>query len=263
MESRTQAASRHRRIFAIGMGLSVAIHAAVFALLRFGVPAVPADEGSRAEAASESRYLAQRPIRVVRLAAERPAPQAASRQAGALSETSAARKPARADALRAPRPSLSAAALDLRPVEGTSGGLEAVALTSTASSAEGSGADLNEGVVFEAASRAARDAARDRGRDRRGARGSGIGIAIVGTGGGDCDPSLLPGGGVTLPPAVVDDFTGVSGGIVGGSRSAGGSAPGGLIGGILSGNGRNLGGGSVLGGGGSIRIGLGGGGRRF
>lgn len=250
MNNRTLTARRYRRTFGIAMGLSVAIHVVVLALLRFGVWVPNEAPTARASASSEDRFLAQRPIRVVRIADQAPASRAEAQASGAYPSTSAAREPADAAAVAAPRLNLSAGGLDLRPVEGTSGGLENVVLASAALSADGASADLNEGVSFEAASRAAREAARKKGRDRRGARGSGIGIAVVGPGGGECDPSLLPGG-VTIP-AVVDDFAGA----FGGSSPAGGrSAPGGLVGGTLVGGGRNLGGASVLGGRPRIRIG--------
>lgn len=252
MRSRPPAVTRQRRAFAIGMGLSVVIHVALLAFLRLGVPLAPDADDARTAGESADRFLAQRPMRVVRVAADAAPARTEASESDAYPEEAASQRPAEADAVPATRPSLSAGALDLRPVESTSGGLESVALVSTTGSADGASSDYNEGVAFEAASRAAKDGARREDRDRRGGRGSGIGIAIVGPGGGDCDPSGLPGGGVTLPPAIVDDFVGGFGGAQGGN---GRSAPGGLIGGALGTNGRSLGGGSVLGGDRRVRIG--------
>lgn len=235
---------RQRRALAIGLGLSVAIHVAALALLRIGVPGLPTDERAALSEAPEDRYLRQRPLRVVRLetaplAATDPDPATA-----ALPERSAARVAAEADAVAAPKLTLSSGALDLRPVEATSGGLEAVAFVSTGSSAAGS----DGGVVYEAASRAAREAARARGRDRRGAGGSGIGITILGPGSGDCEPSLLPGGEGRIPTGIMDDFAGRFGGSGAGGRGIGANRPGGRTGGLLGGGARRPGGGLRVGG---------------
>lgn len=248
MQPRSGIVRRQRRAFAIGLGLSVAIHVAALALLRIGVPAVPRDERAARSEAPEDRYLRQRPLRVVRLetaplAATEPNPATA-----ALPERSATAVPAEADAVAAPKLTLSSGALDLRPVEATSGGLEAVAFASTAASAAGSGAALDEGVVYEAASRAAREAARERGRDRRGAGGSGIGIRILGPGSGDCGPSLLPGGEGRIPAGIMDDFAGRFGGSGAGGRGIGANRPGGRAGGLLGGGARRPGGGLRVGG---------------
>lgn len=248
MQPRSRILRRQRRALAIGLGLSVAIHVAALAFLRIGVPGLPTEERAARADSAEHRYLRQPPLRVVRLETPplgtdpSPAPAAAP-------ETPAARIPARADAAT-PKLAHSGAALDLRPVEAAGGGLEPVALLSTASSAARSGADLAEGVVYEAASRAAREAARERGRDRRGDRGSGIGIGIgiLGPGSGDCEPSLLPGGEGRIPTGIVDDFAGRFGGSGAGRRGIGGTGDGGRAGGLLGGGVRRPGGGLRVGG---------------
>lgn len=254
MTDRTRIARRHRRTLVVAMGVSVAVHAAVLAFVRLGVPTLPDTERARTASDAVDRYGQQRPIQVVRLA---PPATARERQTGAYPETSAARDPAETDAAASPRLTLAAGGPDLRPAEATSEGFEHVVPTvSAVAGADGAATDLNEGVAFEPASRAARDAARDRGRDRRGSRGSGIGITILGPGGGDCDPSLLPGGGLPVPTGIVDDF---AGGLGGATSGGGRSAPGSLIAGA-----HRIGGGSVsrcgegrirIGGGGGVRTG--------
>ncbi len=237
MDPRARSLRRQRRAFAVGLGLSVAIHALALALVHLdALPAPSAAERTAVSEEAEDRYLTQRPLRVVQLATATSTSQGPDARAGAAAAytgTPAARQPARPDAVAAPRLTRPAGGLDLRPVEATSGGPEAVALASPVASGDGSSADPYEGLVFEAASRAAKEADGDRGRDRRGDRGSGIGITILGPGGGDCEP-LLPGGGAPVPTGIIDDFAGgLGGGSSVGGRAGGriGARPGSLVGG--------------------------------
>lgn len=206
MSRRAPAARRQRRVTAAAMGLSVAVHAAVLAFVRFGLPATPGSEAARA-APDGDRYLRERPLEVVRLARGTAASEPDGGRAGVGPEAPAARSSRGGETAARARPRLPTAALYLRPAERVGGGLERVTLApSTVAGAEGASRDQNEGVAFEAASRAARSATRERAPAGRG-RGIGIGILIAGPGVGSCDSSLPPDGGA-VPTAIVDDFAG-------------------------------------------------------
>lgn len=214
MEGRSPTDRGQRRVFATAMILSVALHAVAFAFVRLGIPVIPGGERAAAEDGPAERYLRHRPLRVVRLPTQ--APVTGSPAADARDATPTGRTSPDPDPAAAPRLAVAGSALDLREVVERGEGVEIVAIRSPAEAAAGASADLNDGVVFEPASRAARNAGRREGRERERGGGSGIGIAILGPGGGECD--ILPGGRLPVPTGIVDNFVGRPAGAPGGGR---------------------------------------------
>ena len=210
MSDRRQVRDRGRRIFAVSMVLSVAIHVALFALLSGRVP-VPAGEeiGTAAEALlPDPRPRPETAIQVVNVLsteeARTPSAAAGARASGSVVDRSPIETPrvTAPPSIRRPAASLHLAALERRPTELPLADVPARGVVLRGSTA----AYRDDDTDFRPASEAARDARGDE-RDR----GRVGGPVIIRGGGGDCAPGGTITGGNPFPGRIGGRVGGIGG----------------------------------------------------
>lgn len=210
MKSRVQRSTeRQRRALAGAMIVSVAIHVAAFAFLGLRTPPGQAEGDDRTTGAENpaDRYLAQKPLQVVRLATQATTGGAGASRAMSGSGESAASKPATGVAaalallLPAQLRTTTRAAPNLELVEEHPVSMEGI-ITLLDIDWDASTGFGGEQIAFEPASKAAKRAAKGKRRGVGARRRTGISI-VLGGGGAGCDVPTLTG--------IFDNFAGAPG----------------------------------------------------